>query len=230
MFFGWSCFFVAYLYNLEIRAHERRLAASREEALNAKMQALHYQINPHFLFNTLNSVVGLIEEGSPASASRMIMSLSSFLRTTLELDPLRDLPLADELALQAEYLKIENERFSDRMKVTLHVPHELENALVPSLILQPLVENAVKHGLGFSGNLEITISASQEGQSLKLLVENSSRTIGKRGGTERQGLGIGLLNVAHRIQTRFPQAGTLVAGPVSPSRFRALLTMPLRLA
>ncbi|MBA8879700.1 sensor histidine kinase [Phyllobacterium myrsinacearum] len=231
LFFGWSSFFVAYLYNLEIRAHERRLAASREEALNAKMQALHYQINPHFLFNTLNSVVGLIEEGAPASASRMIMSLSSFLRSTLELDPLRDLPLADELALQAAYLKVESERFSDRMNVTLHVPHELEGALVPSLILQPLVENAVKHGLGYSsGNLEIVISAFREGQSLKLLVENDSKASDKVNIPDRTGLGIGLSNVAHRIQTRFPQSGTLVAGPVSPSRFRALLTMPLRLA
>ncbi len=231
LFFGWSSFFVAYLYNLEIRAHERRLAASREEALAAKMQALHYQINPHFLFNTLNSVVGLIEEGAPANASRMVMSLSSFLRSTLELDPLRDLPLADELALQAEYLRIENERFSDRMKVTLRVPPELEGALVPSLILQPLVENAVKHGLGYSsGNLEIVISAFREGQSLKLLVENASMVTEEFNVEKKAGLGIGLSNVALRIQTRFPQAGTLVAGPVSPSRFRALLTMPLRLA
>jgi two-component system LytT family sensor kinase len=231
LFFGWSSFFVAYLYNLEIRGHERRLAASREEALNAKMQALHYQINPHFLFNTLNSVVGLIEEGAPASASRMIMSLSSFLRSTLELDPLRDLSLAEELALQTAYLKVENERFSDRMNVTLHVPRELEGALVPSLILQPLVENAVKHGLDYSsGNLEIVIRAFREGQSLKLLVENDSRTSEKFNAPDRPGLGIGLSNVAHRIQTRFPQSGTLVAGPVSPSRFHALLTMPLRLA
>ncbi|OCP00753.1 MULTISPECIES: sensor histidine kinase [unclassified Ensifer] len=101
LFFGWSCFFIAYMYNLKVRAQERRLAVSREEALAAKMQALYYQINPHFLFNTLNSIVGLIEEGASSQAGRVVISLSSFLRRTLEMDPLRDVALSEELALQS---------------------------------------------------------------------------------------------------------------------------------
>ncbi|MGF6256892.1 two-component system LytT family sensor kinase [Ensifer sp. LBL] len=229
LFFGWSCFFIAYLYNLDARAQERRLAITREEALTAKMQALYYQINPHFLFNTLNSIVGLIEEGASSQASRVVMSLSSFLRKTLEMDPLRDLALSEELALQSEYLAIEKERFSDRISVTLDIPQELRTALVPSLILQPLVENAVKHGLGCSsGDLKITISASQAEDRLQLSVDNVSDAGEVLPMVKRSGLGVGLANVEERVKARFPEGGSLVAGPVSPAHFRVTVTMPLR--
>lgn len=229
LFFGWSCFFIAYMYNLKVSAQERRLAISREEALTAKMQALYYQINPHFLFNTLNSIVGLIEEGASSQASRVVLSLSSFLRKTLEMDPLRDLALSEELALQSEYLAIEKERFSDRISVTLDIPQELRTALVPSLILQPLVENAVKHGLGrSSGDLKITISASQEEDRLQLSVDNVSDAGEVLPMVNRSGLGVGLANVEERVKARFPEGGSLIAGPVSPAHFRVTLTMPLR--
>lgn len=231
LFLGWACFFIAHMYNLEARAHERRFALSREEALNAKMQALHYQINPHFLFNTLNSIVGLIEEGSQSQASRMVMSLSSFVRKTLELDPFQDLTLAEELALQTEYLGIEKERFSDRLSIALEVPQQLRHALIPSLILQPLVENAIKHGLGLSsGYLKVAIKAFQSGDSLNVCVENISEVPGNIHSTDRTGLGIGLANVAHRIQARFPHMGSLVTEAISPTHFRATLTLPLRVA
>nr|WP_298096139.1 histidine kinase [uncultured Shinella sp.] len=231
LFFGWSCFFIAHLYHLEARAHERRFAISREEALNAKVQVLHYQINPHFLFNTLNSVVGLIEEGASTHASRMVISLSSFMRKMLELDPLHDLTLAEELSLETEYLRIEQERFSDRMSVSFQIPEELADALVPSLILQPLIENAVKHGLACSsGFLTVTITAVQEGEALILFVDNVTQAPMRFHAAGRPSLGIGLANVEHRIRARFPQAGSLIAGPVSPMHFRAMLTMPLRRA
>ncbi|HEV7309621.1 sensor histidine kinase [Ensifer sp.] len=229
LFFGWSCFFIAYMYNLKVRAQERRLAISREEALAAKMQALYYQINPHFLFNTLNAIVGLIEEGASSQASRVVISLSSFLRKTLEMDPLRDLALSEELALQSEYLAIEKERFSDRISVTLDVPEELRAALVPSLILQPLIENAVKHGLGRStGDLKITISASQDEKRLQLSVDNVSEAGETFSAGSRPGLGVGLANVEERVKARFPEGGSLIAGPVSEAHFRATLTMPLQ--
>lgn len=229
VFLGWSCLFVALLYSFEIRENERRLAASREEALSAQMRALRYQVNPHFLFNTLNSIAGLVEEGNTVGAGRMVLSLSSFLRTTLELDPLNDVRLADELTLQTGYLNIEGERFSDRMKVRVDVARELENALVPSLILQPLIENAVKHGVSDKpGMVEILISAGRVGEVLNLSVENDVSDAPNPRRTH--GMGIGLKNVAHRMETRFPGAGSCVAGYVTPSRFKASLTMPLRLA
>ncbi|MGO4125396.1 sensor histidine kinase [Inquilinus sp. YAF38] len=231
LFFGWSCLFVALLYSFEVRDRERRLAASREEALSAQMRALRYQVNPHFLFNTLNSIAGLIEEGAAPQAGRMVLSLSSFLRTTLALDPLHDVRLADELALQAGYLEIERERFSDRMAVRLDVAPGLDTALIPSLILQPLIENAVKHGVGGTpGRVEIVISADRSGQSLTLAVENDVAPAGQAEAHRTGNTGIGLRNVAARIEACFPGAGSCTAGHVAPGRFRAALIMPLRLA
>jgi two-component system LytT family sensor kinase len=209
-----------------VRDRDLKLIASREEALAAQMRALQYQINPHFLFNTLNSITGLVEEGASERAERMIMSLSGFLRSTLQLDPMRELRLADEMALQKEYLEIEKERFSDRMRVRIDIPGELEDAKVPSLILQPLVENAVKHGVGRSSStVEILIRAARRGDRLNLIVENDVAAATAAGMTH--GLGIGLANVAHRVRTHFPEGASLTAGPIEPRKFRASLDMPL---
>lgn len=230
-FLGWSFFFIALLYSFELRERERRLAISREEALAAQMRALRYQVNPHFLFNTLNSIAGLIEEGSTVAAGRMVMSLSSFLRTTLELDPMQDVRLVDELALQTGYLHIEGERFSDRMRLKVDIAPGLEEALVPSLILQPLIENAVKHGVGRTpGHVEILISAIKSGQVLELSVENDVAPGDDNRRRPLPGTGIGLKNVADRINARFPEVGVCVSGLIAPERFRAAITMPLRLA
>ncbi|MCI4592105.1 histidine kinase [Sphingobium sp. BYY-5] len=231
LFFGWFCFFIAYMYNLKITSQDRSMIVIKEEVVSAKMQALYYQLNPHLLFNSLNSIIGLIEEGASSQASRMVISLSSFLRRTLERDPLRDLTLAEELRLQSEYLAIEKERFSDRIQVVLHVPEELEDALIPGLILQPLIENAVKHGLRYaSGDLKITIIASRDENWLQLSVDNVSETAEMIQIVDQPGLGVGLANVAHRIRARFPEGGSLTAGQIAPAHFRATLTMPLRVA
>ncbi|MGO4836329.1 sensor histidine kinase, partial [Rhizobiaceae sp. 2RAB30] len=193
LFFGWSCLFLALLYSFEVRDGERRLAAAREEALSAQMQALRYQVNPHFLFNTLNSMAGLIEEGSSGSAREMVLRLSAFLRTTLALDPMQDVRLEDEIALQSGYLDIERNRFSDRMIVKIDIAPELHNALVPSLILQPLVENAVKQGVGRTpGQVEISISTTSDDEYLSLVVENDMLPDDMGEGPDAVGMGIGL--------------------------------------
>lgn len=231
LFFGWSCLFMSLQYSFEVRDQERRLAAAREEALSAQMRALRYQVNPHFLFNTLNSMAGLIEEGATDKARDMVLSLSSFLRTTLELDPLQDVPLKDEIALQRGYLDIERNRFSDRMTVNISMAPDVSDALVPSLILQPLVENAVKHGVGRRpGDVEIRISASGDADNLSLVVENDMVHGHDASEAAVEGMGIGLKNVAERIAARFPGAASCVGSIVSPGRYRATLTMPLRLA
>lgn len=229
LFFGWSCLFLALLYSFEVRDSERRLAAAREEALSAQMRALRYQVNPHFLFNTLNSVAGLIEEGSSTSARDMLLRLSSFLRTTLTLDPMQDVRLQDEVALQSGYLDIERDRFSDRMTVTIDIAPGVRDALVPSFILQPLVENAVKHGVGRTpGEVEISIRATGDDKKLSLVVEND--TLADDSGPDKPGMGIGLWNVAERIAARFPGKGSCTGGKIAPGRFRAIITMPLELA
>jgi len=230
MLFGWSCLFIALLYNFEVRERERRLAAVREEALTAQMRALRYQVNPHFLFNTLNSIAGLIEEGASARAERMILSLSTFLRTTLSLDPMHDVPLEDELTLQEEYLAIERERFSDRMVFSIEMSEEARGALVPSLILQPLIENAIKHGVGAAtGRVEISLKAHRNADRLQVTVENDMPH--SDGESFRPpGMGVGLRNVAERVHARFRGNGRFSSGPVAPGRYRAVIDLPWRLA
>lgn len=227
LFFGWSCLFITLLYSFDLRERERRMAALREEALAAQMRALRYQVNPHFLFNTLNSIAGLIEEGANDRAGRMVMSLSTFLRTTLALDPMADVPLADEVALQGDYLAIERERFSDRMALRIDLPDELRGARVPSLILQPLIENAVKHGVGrATGRVEISLTARREANRLWLTVENDMPGSDPGDTGRAAGTGLGLRNVADRLRARYQGAGVLDAGAVTPLRYRAALDLP----
>lgn len=229
MLFGWCCLFMALVYSFEVRDKERRLAAVREEALGAQMRALRYQVNPHFLFNTLNSIAGLIEEGSAPQAERMVLSLSSFLRTTLSLDPMHDVPLAEEIALQEEYLGIERERFSDRMAFTIDMDRETESALVPSLILQPLIENAIKHGVGATkGKVAISLSAHRDADRLKIAIENDIP--GHAGPARPAGTGLGLKNVAERLRARFQKDGILRSGEVGGGRYRVSVELPWRLA
>jgi len=228
--FGWSCLFIALLYNFEVRDRERSLAIAREEALTMQMRALRYQVNPHFLFNTLNSIAGLIEEGAATRAERMVLSLSSFMRTTLSLDPMRDVPLADELALQEEYLEIEHERFSDRMTFKIDIPEEVRGALVPSLILQPLIENAMKHGVGATtGQVEIVLKAYREVDCLHINIENDM-PMDNMERSPRLGMGVGLRNVAERLRVRFKGDSQFSSGPVAPGRYRASIHLPWRLA
>ena len=230
LFFGWSCLLIILVFGFELSDRARRLAAVREEALAAQMRALRYQVNPHFLFNTLNSIAGLIEEGSATQAERMVLSLSTFLRTTLSLDPMNDVPLAEEISLQEEYLGIERERFSDRMAFNIDIADDARGALVPSLILQPLIENAIKHGVGStSGRVEISLQARREANRLHLTVENDMALTDCRE-WRPAGMGVGLRNVAERLKARFEGDGQFSSGPVAPGRYRASIHLPWRLA
>lgn len=230
MLFGWSCLFVAVLDNFEVLERERLLEIARKEALAAQMQALRYQINPHFLFNTLNSIAGLIEEGAATRAERMVLSLSTFMRTTLALDPMHDVSLADEIALQEEYLEIERERFADRMSFKISVPDHVKSALVPSLILQPLIENSIKHGVGATvGPVEVMLSAYREDNRLHVVVENDMPRDGAFA-NYRPGIGVGLRNVDERLRVRFQDDASFLAGRISPSRYRVAIILPWRSA
>lgn len=225
LFFGWSALSLAMLFNADVRDRERLLAAAREEALEAQMRALRYQVNPHFLFNTLNSVAGLIEEDAADRAGKMVLSLSTFLRTTLTLDPIQSVRLADELALQEDYLEIERERFNDRMALDIEVRDGASEVMVPSLILQPLIENAMKHGVGAtSGEVRISILASRQEGRLLVTIENDMPAADRARTTA--GAGIGLRNVAQRVRALFGDQGHVTFGPCRPGRYRAELDLP----
>ena len=221
-----SAILLALSYSADLRERERRMAQLQAVAQSAQLRALRYQLNPHFLFNTLNSIASLIAQHRNDTAEAMVVNLSDFLRTGLSLDPNDDIPLGDEVALQSLYLGIEELRFPDRLKIEIDVPEGLRDALVPSLIIQPLVENAVKYAVAKSTvPVTVRIAARQEeGALLKLDVTNSG---GDAPPAAAHGTGVGLANVAARLRTRFGERGAFHAGFVPGGGFAASLRMPL---
>ena len=147
LFAAWSAIFIAMTQQQRARLTERRLAEAETAAHAAQVRALRYQVNPHFLFNTLNSLSALVMSGRADRAEEMLMALSTFFRTSLSLDPSADVTLAQEIDLQRLYLDIEKIRFPHRLRFEIDVPDDLSQITVPALILQPLVENAIKYGV-----------------------------------------------------------------------------------
>jgi signal transduction histidine kinase len=212
-------------YSDELRERERRLADWQALAHSAQLRSLRYQLNPHFMFNTLNSVTALIASGRAEQAEQMVETLADFLRASLAVDPTDDLTLEREFELQSLYLSIESARFADRLRVETELPPELRDVLVPSLILQPLVENAIKHGVARNaGCTLLRIAASRQGDRLELVVSNGLPTDGSRA---RGGTHVGLANVARRIELRYGSQGSFAAGPAG-DQYVVRISLPLR--
>lgn len=225
-FAAWSSFYLAMSSARQLRAAERREAKAKREAHTAQLRALRYQVNPHFLFNTLNSLSSLVMGRRPDEAETMIVNLSTFFRTSLSLDPTEDITLAQEIEFQQLYLDIEQVRFPNRLQVRVDVPQDLRSARVPPLILQPVVENAIKHAVARTTDpVTLTIRAREEDARLLLSVEND------RGPRERPDEGerprVGLANVCERLAARFGPEGECDHGPLPGGGYRVTLAMPL---
>ncbi len=221
----WAALYVAFGYANEMRAVERRANHFRLEAKNAQLRALHYQVNPHFLFNTLNSLSTLVLKGSKSEAETMIMNLSSFLRSSLAVDPEQLVSLEEEIALQRLYLDIEQTRFPDRLQVEVTMPDELKNACVPVLILQPIIENAIKYGVApTKGKIAIRLHASAEYGLLVLRIDND---IDAKAPAPPSGTGLGLGNVRERLLTRYGPTAGCEWGPSDDGGFVVSLWLPL---
>jgi len=196
--------FQAYLLFTKYQTEETRSSQLRAELADARLRTLKMQLQPHFLFNTLHSISAL-NLASPQKANQMIARLGDFLRMTLERSDEQMVTLDEELEFLRCYLEIEQIRFSDRLTVEYDVPPETLSAQVPHLILQPIVENAVKHGLQTSAKpLKIKISAEVSSHKLILEVANS----GALNGNSNGGTKIGLKNVGERLEKLFGSGGT----------------------
>jgi len=216
---------VAVDYHRAVREREDQLARSQALAEEAHRLALRYEINPHFLFNALNSVSTLVLAHRNEAAEDMLMRLSDFFRQTLDTVDDRMISLGEEIDLQEAYLHVEQARFGDQVSTQINVPTPLLDAQVPALILQPLVENAVKHGAPPSGATSlIIIRAVAENGQLVLEVINPVSGLGQAG------TGTGLKNVRDRLVSHFGAAGALTADTPEPGVHRARLTLPLVLA
>jgi two-component system LytT family sensor kinase len=225
-FAAWASFYIAMSAAARMRSAERRAARAERNAQDAQLRALRYQVNPHFLFNTLNSLSSLVLSRRADEAEAMIVNLSSFYRSSLTLDPSADVTLAQEIELQQLYLDIEKVRFPRRLKVEIDVPEDLRAARVPPLILQPLVENAIKHGVARTGEpVTLRIAAREEDARLVVVVENDRGPPGLS--PEGSGTGVGLANVCERLAARFGPQADCESGPLPNGGWRVTLAMPL---
>ena len=225
-FAAWACFYIAMSSAAQLRTAERRAARFEREAQSAQLRALRYQINPHFLFNTLNSLSSLIMVRRSDEAERMLMNLSHFFRSTLAIDPTDDVTLAQEIAFQMLYLDIEQVRFPDRLRVVTDIPEPLGAAKVPALLLQPIIENAIKYGVARARTVvTLSIAARAEGDRLHLTVANSGDP--QASSNPDHGTGVGLANVCERLTARFGEPANCRYGPMEEGGFRVEMSMPL---
>jgi LytS/YehU family sensor histidine kinase len=206
-------------------ARLRATADIREAALKARNALLRQQINPHFLFNALNALYTLILDGERERALGVIGAIQRFVERALDSAHGELVPLSSELAAQDAYLDIERARFGARLLVEHSVAVEVEAARVPHLILQPLVENAVKFGVARTdAPVRVEITAARSGDELVLQVKDSGAL---QAGPRPPGLGVGLTNVEGRLRSLYGDAGRLACRPLDPAGFLAEVRMPL---
>jgi len=195
-------------------------------AHEAQLKMLRYQLNPHFLFNTLNAISALVQVKESAKANTMIVQLSSFLRYSLDNDPIQMVSLREEIDALKLYLYIEQTRFADRLRLEFHVTEDSEQIKVPSLILQPLVENAIKYAVAPSETGgKISVSATIEDQFLMVEIVDTGPGIDVSN-DQRTPVGIGLKNTEERLKEFYNEDYELHLGNASAGGFRVRIKMP----
>jgi LytS/YehU family sensor histidine kinase len=210
-------------------ANERLARDSRERemqrlAAEAELRALRAQLNPHFLFNALATIAYLIEQ-APARALDTLMQLSSVLRAVLRRSAREFSTLADEIEVIRAYLDIERARFEERLAVTIEVPPDVLRILVPTLLLQPLVENAVKHGIApqrHGGAIRIT--ATRDRDLLKVAIDDSGTGFDLAAAQTTSG--VGLRSVADRLRAHYGESGLVHVSRNDTGGARVELTLP----
>jgi two-component system LytT family sensor kinase len=208
------------------RAREREQQARQLQAelAQAELQVLKSQLHPHFLFNTLNSISALIRI-DPKAADRMVVQLSALLRNTLDHIGVQEVPLKEELEVLEDYLQIEQTRFQDRLRVRMHIEPETLDAMVPYLLLQPLAENAVRHGTSkLTGIGEIEVRAWKEGASLVISITDNGLGIAENGAPN----GVGLSNTRARLNHLYGAAQHLELQPGERSGAVVVARLPFR--
>jgi two-component system LytT family sensor kinase len=202
---------------------QAQTATLSAQLADARLTALRAQLDPHFLFNTLNAISALVER-DPDGVQRMIARLSELLRHTLDGSERQEVPLSEEVALVRRYLEIMEVRFQGRLAVSLQVEPSLGDALVPSLILQPLVENAIKHGISRRpGPARIEISARSQDDQLRLRVWDDGD-----GSPAENPEGVGLANTRERLRQLYGEGARLRAEPAPEGGFASEVTIPWR--
>lgn len=214
-------------HTLALQVERARVREAQAAARDAELRALRYQLNPHFLFNTLNAISTLVAERRNTDANRMLARLADLLRATLERGEAHEVPLAEELALTGHYVDIEKIRLGERLALELRVGPDLLQAAVPALLLQPLVENAIRHGIApraRGGRVELRVERS--GERLRLHLSNDGVPSATEAGEPRPA--IGLRNVRERLTRLYGAAHEFDLRLAADGGCRVEISLPFR--
>ena len=214
-------------YHFETMAQARAISRAQSLAYDAQLRMLHYQINPHFLFNTLNAISTLVLERRNEQAESMLLKLAGFLRYSLDRQPTELADLSAEMEAQRKYLEIEQTRFDDKLKVRFTIEPGLEHTRLPSLILQPILENAIKYAITPSAEGgSIDVSASRDGDLLRIRIEDDGPGMPPEGDPRRR-RGVGLANARERLELIYGDRAGLTARNREPRGCRVDIWLPL---
>jgi len=197
------------------------------ELTNAQLRALRMQLNPHFLFNTMNSISSLMHSDVEL-ADRMLEQMCSMLRMTLDRGDARLIPLTDEIEFVQMYMAIQQMRFTGKVHSYVAIDPEVLDALVPTMILQPLMENAYVHGVAATrGEAFIGIEAQNHGGQLRICVRNSGQGLPVNGDSRHEGRGVGIANVKARLELHYGNDQGFTLNEFPDGEVQAILLLPL---
>lgn len=234
MLFLWCTLYFSIKQWQQAMREKERLVRAESEVREARLIALRYQLNPHFLFNSLNAASSLVLQGKATAATRMLAQIGELLRTTLDNDASAEVPLSQELAFIEQYLAIEQTRLGDRLRVNIAISRDTLDAVVPSMLLQPLVENAVRHGVSplIEGGTVALASVNRGGQLLMTIKNSGPRTSGlppsdppQNGGNSK---GIGLANTAERLRTLYGNTQRFSCQSSDEGGYEVTIEIPFR--
>ncbi len=224
---SWSLLYFGTKYYQMLQKEKQNVLKANTVAHEAQLKMLRYQLNPHFLFNTLNAISTLILVNENKTANGMVTKLSEFLRYSLDKDPMKKVTLESELQALKLYLDIEKVRFEERLQVNFTVAKNCQKALVPSMILQPLAENSIKHAIAVQekgGTINVNVSSFGNDLLLELSDNGPGAEI-VRGNLHREN-GVGLANTRERLQALYDADFSLVVSNNEPNGVKVNIRMP----
>jgi len=226
--FLWCNLYFSIKQRMKLAEEYERMLRGEAEVREARLTALRYQLNPHFLFNALNAVSTLVLQERISDATRVIGQISDFLRTALSSQVSPEVTLSQEVATMEKYLAVEQTRFGQRLRVRVEVSAETTDAMVPSMILQPIVENAVKHGVSRAvGNGLISVRSTKEEDRLQIFIANSGQVVDEPAEPNKVA-GIGLSNTRQRLSTFYGSDFRFVLEWPKEGGCRVSLNLPYR--
>lgn len=226
---SWSVLYFGLKYYQMLQNEKQNVLTANTEAHQAQLKMLRYQLNPHFLFNTLNAISTLILVKDNIVANAMVTKLSDFLRYTLDKDPMKKVTLESEIQVLTLYLDIEKVRFEERLQVVFDIDENCNNALVPSMILQPIAENAIKHAISIQeegGTISVAVKAIGQYLFIELSDDGPGAVI-VNNNLHREN-GIGLINTRERLQALFDNDYSLIVSNNTPKGVKVSIRIPLQ--